>query len=613
MQDNKNLIVAVALSVLVLIGWQFLVWGPQVEKERLAAEQRQAELVESGGGLEGSSATPRAPASSDSAVPRPGGDPVELAELSPEASGTRADIIATGSRIPIDTPSLLGSINLLGGRVDDVSLKNYREEPDLDSPIIELFSPSGSPNPYYADFGWVGDSGSTLSLPKGDTLWQTIKGVHLTVDSPLTIRWDNGEGLKFLRTFTIDESYLITVTDRVENNTGAEISLFPYALVARHDIPEIANFFILHEGMIGFVGEEGLQEVDYDDLQEEGSVAFEAQTTGWLGITDKYWAAAVVPMQGQSYTSRFLHRERNGRDIFQADFLGEIMSVASGATGEYVTRLFAGAKEVNVINSYREDVGIERFDLVIDWGYFYFITKPLFAMIDWMYKFLGNFGLAILASTVVIKLLFFPLANKSYSSMANMKKVQPQVAELRERYGDDRARQQKEMMELYKKEKINPLAGCLPIVLQIPVFFALYKVLFVTIEMRHAPFFGWIKDLASPDPTSVFNLFGLIPFDPPTFLMVGVWPLIMGVTMFVQMRLNPTPPDKTQAMIFTWMPIMFTFMLASFPAGLVIYWAWNNSLSILQQVVIMRRQDVPVEIWKNTKEAFGFGKKPEDK
>lgn len=604
MQDNKNLILAVALSAVVLIAAQYFLWGPQQEEARRLAEQRQAQTVET----DAATPTTPSPSAGGSVVPAPAAPGTAPGAATPPAGVARESVLQTSQRVPIDTPDLVGSINLAGGRVDDLSLKNYREEIDPDSPIIQLFSPSGTANPYYAEFGWVPGQGVTASVPGGQTEWTLVEGERLTSTTPVTVEWDNGEGLVFRRVYSIDEEYLVTITDSVENSGSQSVSLFPYALITRQGIPETQNFFILHEGLIGYIGEQGLQEVDYDDLMDEGELKFGSETNGWLGITDKYWAAAIVPTPGEKYTPRFFYHNANNRDSFQADFLGEMVEIAPGSSRDHVSRLFAGAKEVNVINSYRDDIGIERFDLMIDWGWFYFITKPLFVALDWLYRLIGNFGLAILAVTVVLKIFFFPLANKSYASMANMKKVQPQLTELRERYKDDRARQQQAMMELYKKEKINPLAGCLPVVLQIPVFFALYKVLFVTIEMRHAPFFGWIQDLAAPDPTSIFNLFGLIPWEPPQILMLGIWPLIMGITMFVQMRLNPMPPDKTQAMIFTWMPVIFTFMLASFPAGLVIYWAWNNTLSIFQQAVIMRRQGVPVEIWKNTKEALGLGK-----
>jgi YidC/Oxa1 family membrane protein insertase len=398
---------------------------------------------------------------------------------------------------------------------------------------------------------------------------------------------------------------MFTVSQTVENATGEAVTLFPYSRVRRQGIPDITGFFILHEGMIGVIGEEGLVQEDYDDLQDTGIMALPRSDSGWLGITDKYWATAVIPDPGSSFQPRFLHASPNGIPAFQADYLAGGVTIAPGETGEAVNRVFAGAKETNIIQGYEDALGIDRFNLLIDWGWFYFITKPLFYALDWVHGIVGNFGLAILIVTVGIKLVFFPLASKAYASMAKMKALQPKIQQLRERYKDDRMKQQQEMMEMYKKEKVNPLAGCIPILIQIPVFFALYKVLFVSIEMRHAPFFGWINDLSAPDPTSIFNLFGLLPFDPATvpiigaFLMVGVWPLIMGITMWVQMKMNPAPPDPTQAMIFNWMPVLFTFLLASFPAGLVIYWAWNNFLSVMQQWVIMRRYGVKVELWDN--------------
>jgi YidC/Oxa1 family membrane protein insertase len=368
--------------------------------------------------------------------------------------------------------------------------------------------------------------------------------------------------------------------------------------VTRYEKPTTPSIYVLHEGLIGVTGEEGLTEVDYADVEEDRQIVPGKSTDGWLGITDKYWGVALVPNSKQQFQPRYVYNS-DGRTRYQADFLTDPLTVAAGQSATVETLVFAGAKEVGKIDAYEADRGIRQFDLLIDWGWFYFITKPMFYLIDWLYKLLGNFGLAILGTTVIVKAIFFPLANKSYKSMANMKKVQPAMMEIREKYADDRMKQQQAMMELYKTEKINPLAGCWPILIQIPVFFALYKVLYVTIEMRHAPFFGWIQDLAAPDPTSIFNLFGLLPYDVPAFLLIGVWPLLMGVTMFLQMRMNPTPPDPTQAMIFNWMPLIFTFMLASFPAGLVIYWAWNNLLSIIQQGVIMKRQGAKIELWDN--------------
>jgi YidC/Oxa1 family membrane protein insertase len=403
---------------------------------------------------------------------------------------------------------------------------------------------------------------------------------------------------------------MFSVRQSVDNESAAPVTLYPYGLVSRTGRPQTAGYYILHEGLIGYLGEEGLHEVGYDDLDEQPSITPPKAAAGWLGITDKYWAAALVPRGETAFQPRFHKGAAGTQPTFQADFLGDAVNVPAGGNAVHETLLFAGAKETAVIDSYEAKLGIPRLELLIDWGWFYFITKPLFFLIDWLYRLFGNFGLAILAVTVMVKAVFFPLANRSYASMTKMKKLQPEMQKLQERHKDDRMAMQQAMMELYKKEKVNPIAGCWPILIQIPVFFALYKVLFVTIEMRHAPFFGWIRDLSAPDPTSIFNLFGLIPWDPPQFLMLGVWPLIMGITMFVQMRMNPTPPDKTQAMIFNWMPVIFTFMLASFPAGLVIYWAWNNFLSILQQGAIMKRHGVPIELWGNLRGMFG--RKPKD-
>ena len=397
---------------------------------------------------------------------------------------------------------------------------------------------------------------------------------------------------------------MFTIADKVSNAGAEPVTVYPYALVSRHEMPPIQGFFILHEGLIGVLDETGLEEIGYHDALENPPATFKSKS-GWLGITDKYWATVVVPEQGQAFEAKFAGTQVDGRDRFQTDYIMGPLQVPAGGSAEAKGQVFAGAKEVNTIDKYGEKYAIPKFDLLIDWGWFYFLTKPLFFALDFFYKLVGNFGVAILIVTLCIKLVLFPLANKSYVSMSNMKKLQPELERLKERYGDDRMRQQQAMMELYKKEKVNPASGCLPILVQIPVFFALYKVLFVTIEMRHAPFFGWIKDLSAPDPTSVFNLFGLLPFDPATvpvvghFLMIGAWPLIMGVTMWVQMKLNPAPPDPVQAKVFAWMPVFFTFLLAGFPAGLVIYWAWNNLLSVIQQAAIMHRQGVEIPLLEN--------------
>jgi YidC/Oxa1 family membrane protein insertase len=446
-------------------------------------------------------------------------------------------------------------------------------------------------------------------LPASETVWKQTGSGPLSVGHPVTLTYDNGEGLEFHRTITVDDKYLFTIKDDVSNKGANPVSLFPYALISRHGTPQTAGYYILHEGLIGVLGESGLQEYTYKNIAEKKVVNFDV-TNGWLGITDKYWAATLLPDTTARLKARFSTGTLGTIQTYQTDYLLDAQTIAPGATATVNARLFAGAKEVAVVNDYDKQLKLNRFDLLIDWGWFYFITKPLFIAIDYLYRLVGNFGLAILIVTVLIKAAFFPLANKSYASMAKMKAVQPQMTALRERFGNDKARQQQELMELYKREKINPLAGCLPIAVQIPVFFSLYKVLFVTIEMRHAPFFGWIHDLSAQDPTNVFNLFGLIPVDPTVlpvigqFLHLGAWPLIMGVTMWAQMKLNPAPPDPTQQMIFNWMPLIFTFMLANFPAGLVIYWAWNNSLSVLQQSVIMRKHGAKIELFDNIKALF---------
>ena len=588
MMDNRNTILAIALSVMVLIGWQYFFAKPQIEAQRQQQATQQALTDDKTVGAPAPNAGPATPG-----APAP-------AATAPQPQ-TRDQALAQGPRVKINSPRLDGSISLIGGKVDDVSLKDYRETVDPKSPEIVLFAPLGSPQPYYAEFGFVNAQGGTTKLPDARSEWKAETQEPLTETSPVTLLWDNGEGLTFRRTISIDADYMFTINDSIANASQAPVTLYPYARVARHGEPQVAGYYILHEGLIGVIGDEGLQELTYKKIQD-GPRSFRG-TGGWLGLTDKYWAAALVPPQDKPYQARFASSSEGGR-VYQADYLLDPLTVAPGASGETAGRLFAGAKQVSVIDRYETEGGVRKFELMIDWGWFHFLTKPMFYALDFFFKLVGNFGISILIVTVIVKLIFFPLANKSYVSMSKMKLVQPEMAKIKERFPDDRQRQQTELMELYKKEKINPLAGCLPIVVQIPVFFALYKVLFVTIEMRHAPFYGWIHDLAAPDPTSLFNLFGLIPWEVPHFLLIGVWPILMGITMFFQMRLNPAPPDPTQAMIFNWMPLFFTFLLASFPAGLVIYWTWNNSLSILQQWVIMKRQGVKVDIFGNTLEVF---------
>jgi len=539
-----------------------------------------------------------------------------LTEAAPAAVPvTRDAALAASPRVPIATDSVQGSIALKGGRIDDLALVKFRETVDPKSPPIVLLSPSGSPEPFYAEFGWTNAAGASLKVPTADTLWTQASSGALGIGHPVTLTYDNGQGLEFRRTVAVDDKYLFTIKDEVANKSDKAISLFPFALISRHGTPKTLGYYILHEGLIGKFGDKGSEEVTYKSIDEKKDIAYNA-TNAWLGITDKYWAAVLLPKTDAHVIANFRADKVGTLETYQTDYLLDARTIAPGATATADARLFAGAKEVKVVNDYEKQLNLNHFDLLIDWGWFYFITKPLFSLIDYIYRLVGNFGVAILIVTVLIKGLFFPLANKSYASMAKMKAVQPQMAALKARYPDDKAKQQQELMALYKKEKINPLAGCLPIAIQIPVFFSLYKVLFVTIEMRHAPFFGWIHDLSAPDPTNVFTLFGLIPFDPTTvpvvgsFLHLGAWAIIMGITMWAQMKLNPAPPDPTQQMIFNWMPLIFTFMLATFPAGLVIYWAWNNSLSVAQQSIIMRKHGAKIELIDNIKALF-VKKKPQ--
>jgi YidC/Oxa1 family membrane protein insertase len=597
MTDQKNTLLAIVLSALVLIGWQIFFGMPQMEKQKQVQQQQPSAPT-----------VPQQPG----ITPQPG--TVPQAPGGPGLTMSREAALAQSPRVRIETPSLVGSIALKGGRVDDLSLIKYRETVDPKSPAIVLLAPSGSPHPFYAQFGWTPAAGASVKLPGDDTVWRQEGGGALAVDRPVKLVYDNGEGLEFRRTVAIDDKYLFTIKDEVLNKGAAPVTLYPYALISRHGTPKTEGYYILHEGLIGVLGEKGLQEVTYSDIEKKKLETFDV-TNAWLGITDKYWAATLLPDTSAKVHASFSAGLIGTLKTYQSDYRLDPQTIAPGASGSANARLFAGAKEVATVDDYDKRLELNKFDRLIDWGWFYFITKPLFLAMDWIYHKVGNFGLAILIITVLIKIVFFPLANKSYASMAKMKAVQPEMMAIRERYGDDKMKQQQAMMELYKKEKINPVAGCLPILVQIPVFFALYKVLFVTIEMRHAPFFGWIKDLSAPDPLTVFNLFGLIPWDPTvipvigTFLHLGPWPLIMGVTMWLQMKLNPPPPDPTQKMIFDWMPIIFTFMLATFSAGLVIYWAWNNTLSVLQQSVIMHKHGAKIELFDNIKDLFKKKKK----
>jgi YidC/Oxa1 family membrane protein insertase len=581
MSEQKNLIIAIACSLVILLGFQFFYEFPKLEAERT----RQAEIAaQQPVTSAGSSTVPSIP-STGSAPQAPG---TNLAQTTVDPSVERAQILADTPRITIDTPNVKGSIALRGGHVDDIVLKRYRETLDDDSDQIHLLQPIGAPKSYYAEFGWVGDD--SITLPNANTLWQS-NGGSLSPSSPVTLFWDNGAGQRFEMTYKIDDDYMITVDQKMINTSGQAATVYPYGFLSRGGTPDILGFYILHEGPLG-VFNETLNEVDYDTLQEDGKVEAES-VGGWIGITDKFWLAALIPAQQDSYKYRFSHRIANQDDRYQVDYLGgEMTAAGNGGVVGTSTKLFAGAKEVEVLDSYAESEAIEKFDLAIDFGWFYFLTKPFFYFLNYINNLVGNFGIAILVFTVVVKAILFPLANKSYKSMAKMRELTPKLQQLRERYGDDKQKLNQEMMGIYKKEKVNPASGCLPIIVQIPIFFALYKVLFVSIEMRHAPFYGWINDLSVPDPTTLFNLFGLIPWSPPEFMMIGLWPILMGLTMFIQQRLNPQPTDPVQAKVFMFLPLFFTFLLANFAAGLVIYWTWNNILSILQQRLIMWRMGV---------------------
>ena len=581
MSDQKNMLIAIAISLAILLGFQFFYEFPKLEKER----ERQAQIAAQD---KSQLPTPSSQAN-DATVQAPGGS-VSAPGVKSEVltAQKRAEALKSAPRVGIESPTLVGSISLVGARLDDLVLKQYGQTVEVNSERIHLLHPSGAPESYFAEFGWVGGSDSP-NLPGPTTIWSS-DGKQLTPGQPVTLSWDNGAGLKFERTYSLDEGYMVTVTQKVINTGETPTALFPYGLIARSGTPDTLGFYILHEGPLG-VFDGTLREYDYDDVQETRKIEV-TSNGGWIGITDKYWLAALVPDQAENFTYRFVHSIENKDDRYQVDYIGQSSSLAAGASIEITNRLFAGAKEVKLLDSYSEKFGIQNFDLAVDFGWFYFLTKPFFYAISWLNSYLGNFGLAILAFTVLVKAVFYPLANKSYRSMAKMRDLTPKLMTLREQYGDDKMRLNQEMMAIYKKEKVNPASGCLPILLQIPVFFALYKVLFVNIEMRHAPFYGWIKDLSVADPTSIFNAFGLIPWTPPDFLMIGIWPILMGLTMWLQQRLNPQPTDPVQAKVFMFLPLFFTFLLGTFPAGLVIYWTWNNLLSIAQQRLIMYRMGV---------------------
>ena len=552
-----NLITAIVLSVVIIFGWQHFYEKPRLEK--LAEETKQynqqiKRLKEQGKAKIESSIVERSAA------------------------------IVEAPRVNINSPVLSGSISLKGLRFDDLTLLRYRQELDENSPPVELFSPSNSKNPYFAEIGWW-SSDKGVTYPDSNTMWKADKA-ELNPADEVNLFWTSPENVRFVVTVSLDEDYMFTIKQRTENHSSRPISAQYYGLINRNYEPQderVVN--ILHQGMVGSVAGQ-LQEYSYDSIKDSKKESFSKGKLDWLGITDKYWLAAFIPDKSEQYSANYNYAIKAGADKYQADFLSSSKLIEAGGSFELTHHLFAGAKKVALLDKYESQYKINLFDRAIDFGWFYVLTKPIFNAMNFFYSYVGNFGISIMIVTVLIKLVMFTLANKSYRSMKKMKSLQPEMERLKELYADDKARMNQEVMALYKREKVNPISGCLPLLIQIPVFFSIYKVLYVTIEMRHAPFFGWIQDLSAPDPTTLFNLFGLLPFAPPSFLMIGVWPLIMAASMFMQQRMSPQPADPIQAQVMKFMPLMFLFMFSGFPAGLLIYWSWNNVLSIVQQSYI---------------------------
>ena len=556
---DRNVFVAIALSMSVL-----LFWGAFFETPKKESEQQTNQKIEQKD--EQSSIAPT----------------INQPKITKNI--TREESINSSNRIKIENESVVGSINLKGALIDDISFKKHKQKVEDGKNIIFL-NPSDTENGFYIETGWT-SIGNKTKVPTKDSEW-IIKGNNILSDSsPVVLQWNNKEGVTFEKRIELDDKYLFKISQQVKNNSNSPVELFPYAQMTRNKIPDdIQNFYIQHEGFIGVFDDE-LKEDDYDDVEEKKIVR--ESNEGWLGITDKYWMTAFVPESGKNFKSTFLYE--NG---FKANYIiNEPVNIGKSSTGVNKLRLFIAAKEVETIDGYAANQNINKFDLVIDWGWFYFFTKPLFFVIDYLFKISGNFGTAIVLLTIAIRLIFFPLANFSFRSMAKMKAVQPEMMRLKELHKDDKVKLQQEMMALYRKEKINPASGCLPVLIQIPFFFAIYKMLFISLEMRHQPFFGWIKDLSAQDPTSLFNLFGLIPWDPPSFMIIGIWPILMGASMWVQQKLNPAPADPIQAKIFAFFPLFLTIILASFPSGLVVYWTINNILTIAQQYVIVKKTTV---------------------
>ncbi|MEL6619566.1 MAG: membrane protein insertase YidC [Pseudomonadota bacterium] len=594
--QNKNLILATALSFLVIMVW-FVLFPPPEPEAPLTSE------------------------SSDLQAPAPAGSvPSDAASVPPSGETTTAaaptdtrDPTAEAPRVPIDTTRLTGSLSLLGGRIDDLSLKDYNTTNDADADIVRMLAPVGETDAYYAVYGWVPGSGlDPAAVPGPDTIWTLADGDALRAGSPVTLQWNNGAGLTFERRIALDEDFLFTVTQTVTNTTDTPVRAAPYGMIAHHGVPDdIKNFFILHEGAVAQAGDE-LVETDWDDIAEADvdpnwgrpAIVDEDLAQGWIGFTEHYWQAILIPGNASGFDQALTYAPQS--DVYRAVTRLPTQDIAAGATIALETQFFAGAKEWDVLRNY-EDAGVPNFIDSIDWGWFFFLTKPIFWLLHELNLLIGNMGWAIIGLTLIIKAVLVPLAYKSYVSMAKMKELQPQMEALKEQAGEDRQKLQQGMMELYKKEKVNPAAGCLPILLQIPIFFSLYKVIFVTIELRHAPWFGPFQDLSAPDPTSILNLWGLLPIASPepgsimALLFIGILPLLLGISMWLQQKLNPAPTDPTQQMIFAWMPWIFMFMLGSFASGLVVYWIANNVITFVQQYTIMRSQGYKPDLLGNIK------------
>ncbi len=560
--DLKNVIFAIALSFAVLFGWSVIFETPQIEEQKKLEQSKSSTNAES----------------DNSDVPSVNVEKEKVLNIS------RDDAIKSSKRINFENENVKGSISLKGLLIDDIIFKKYNKDVDSDEKVKYL-NPSEMNDGYFIETGWAASKITKISLPTKNSLWKVVGNNKLSVGNPVIAEWNNKSGIIFRKKIELDEKFLFRVTQEVQNNSSKRVELYPYAQITRNQDPDVLDFYILHEGFIG-VFDESLQEEGYDDVKDKKKEYSAGE--GWLGITDKYWLTALVPEKNQPFKGEFTYK--NG---FKANYIqNKPVVIQPSGIGTSESKVFVAAKEVKVIDGYAETESINKFDLAIDWGWFYFFTKPLFFIMNYLFELTKNFGIAIVLVTAAVRLLFFPLANYSFRSMAKMKILQPELLRLKELHKEDKVKLQQEMMALYKREKVNPLSGCLPILIQIPFFFAIYKMLFISLEMRHQPFFGWIKDLSAQDPTSIFNFFGLIPWDPPSFLIIGAWPIMMGATMFLQQKLNPTPPDPIQAKIFMFFPLFLTIILAPFPSGLVVYWTINNILTIAQQWVIMKRTTV---------------------